>query len=325
MPLSARLALPLLLTISAAAQSGDSPDAHVAKAKAAAGTQHTVLFDTVCTPDTKASPAAGNATPTPPQWHAEPAKVFDNLYYVGEKEYSAWAVNTSDGIILVDAIYPYSVEDEIVNGLRKLGLDPARIKYVIISHAHLDHAGGARYLQEKFGAHVVMSAADWDTLAHDKGDWPKPKKDMVATDGQKLTLGDATITMYLTPGHTAGTISLLIPVKDHGQPHLAATWGGTAFNWLRSPGPYITPDKPNRYWFEMYRQSAEKFRSIVAKANADVLLSNHTKYDGTKEKLPVLAKRKANEPNPYVIGNASVQRYLTVAEECAQAGRLRYP
>ena len=67
-------------------------------------------------------------------------------------------MTTSDGIIIVDAIYDYSVEDEIVNGLRKLGLDPTKIKYVVVSHGHSDHAGGARYLQDHFGAHVILSA-----------------------------------------------------------------------------------------------------------------------------------------------------------------------
>ena len=56
---------------------------------------------------------------------------------------------------------------------------------------------------------------------------PKPKRDMVATDGQKLTLGDTTLTFYLTPGHTLGTVSILIPVKDNGKPHLvfSYSWG----------------------------------------------------------------------------------------------------
>ena len=79
---------------------------------------------------------------------------------------------------------------------------------------------------------------------------------MVATDGQKLTLGDTTLTMYLTPGHTLGTISTLIPVKDNGTPHLVAEWGGTMFNWLRNRGAYITPERPDRFWFETYSQSA---------------------------------------------------------------------
>src|SRR4030095_6441242 len=105
----------------------------------------------------------------------------------------------------VEAIYDYAVEDEVVNGLKKLGLDPATIKYVIVSHGHRDHAGGAKYLQEHFGARGIMSAADWDLIEHDTAPWPKPKREMTAIDGQKLTLGDTTLTMYLTPGHTLGT------------------------------------------------------------------------------------------------------------------------
>jgi metallo-beta-lactamase class B len=256
-------------------------------------------------------------------WHAEPAKVFDNLYFVGEIEYSAWAVTTSEGIILIDAIFDYSVEDEVVGGLKKLGLDPTTIKYVIVSHAHRDHVGGARYLQETLGARVVMSADDWDLVERTKGTWPKPKRDMVATDGQRLTLGDTTVTLYLTPGHTLGTISTLVPVKDSGKPHLAAAWGGTAFNWTTNRGAYITPERPDRFWFETYSKSAQRFRDIVAKAGADVLIANHTNFDGSKTKLPRLAKRRAGDPHPYVIGNDSVQRYLTVADECAKAGLQR--
>src|SRR5207244_3706389 len=127
---------------------------------------------------------------------------FDNLCYVGEKEYSAWAVVTSDGIIVLDTIWAHSVEDEIVGGLKKLGFDPANIKYAIVSHAHIDHIGGAKYLQETYGTRIVMSAADWD-FAEKSPRLPesiKPKRDMVVTDGQKLTLGDTTIEIHFTPG-----------------------------------------------------------------------------------------------------------------------------
>ena len=51
----------------------------------------------------------------------------------------------------------------------------------------------------------------------------------------------------------------------------------------------------------------------------DVLLSNHTDYDGSKLKLPALAARAPGAPHPYVVGADSVGRYLTVAEECALA------
>jgi metallo-beta-lactamase class B len=303
-------------------------DGHVAAAKTAAGTEWVGLYTAVCgdavglaqPPAPRGGGAGdgqrggggarrGGGAPAPARetWHAEPVTVFDNLYYVGMTEFSAWAVTTSAGIVLLDAIYDYSIEDEVVGGLKKLGLDPASIKYVIVSHGHLDHAGGAKFLQERFGTRLVMSAADYDLLDQQNPSW-KPKRDMVATDGMRLTLGDTTLTLYLTPGHTLGTISTLIPVRDGTRSHVAAAWGGTRFNFGR-----------NREQLGMYASSAARLRQIVEKASADVLLSNHTAFDGSKTKLPAVATRKPGGRHPYVVGNDAVKRYLTVASECAQA------
>ena len=317
----------------AAAVAGQSSqvDAHVAAAKAAAGSDFAGVFNRICTeavPPANRGDAAGGrgrgATPRPPgppareTWHAEPIKVFDNLYFLGQTEYSVWAVKTSDGIILIDSIFDYSVDDEVSGGLKKLGMDPATIKYVIVSHGHGDHSGGAKFLQDRYNAKVLLAAEDWDLL--DRSNGTKPRRDLVATDGQKLTLGDTTITLYKTPGHTLGTISTVIPVKDNGVPHVAVSWGGTAFNWMAGPAAYITPERPQRFWFETYSASARRFKDIAAKAGADVLISNHTIFDGSKTKLPALASRKPGDPHPYVIGKEGVQRYLTVVDECAQAG-----
>jgi metallo-beta-lactamase class B len=253
------------------------------------------------------------AAPARETWHAEPVKVFDNLYFLGQTEFSVWAITTSQGIILLDAIFDYSIQDEVEEGLKKVGLNPADIKYVIVSHGHLDHAGGAKYLQDKFGAKLIMSAADYDLLDQQNPRW-KPKRDMVATDGMKLTLGDETLTLYLTPGHTEGTISTIIPLRDRGQKHVAAAWGGTLFNF-----------GPNRPRLEAYAKSAARFRDIAARAGADVILSNHTEYDGSKTKLPAVQARKAGDKNPYVVGPDVVKRYLTIANECAQAAVTGLP
>jgi metallo-beta-lactamase class B len=297
----------------AAAGQTRSPDVerHIAAARAAAG-EHAAMVDRLCPQPGAGQLAAGRRPPpagTPPResWHAEPVKVFDNLYFVGMTEFSAWAVTTSEGIIVIDPLFDYSVEDEVVEGLRKLGFDPADIEYVLVSHGHGDHVGGAKLLQERFGARVLLTAADWDLLDRDNPSW-KPRRDMVITDGMKLTLGDTTLTMYFTPGHTNGTVSTLIPLRDGTARHTAALWGGTLFNF-----------GPDAARFAAYAESAAKFREIATAAGADVLLSNHTDYDGTKQKLPALAARAAGAPHPYVVGTESVRRYLTVANECAQA------
>jgi hypothetical protein len=99
-------------------------------------------------------------------------------------------------------------------------------------------------------------------------------------------------------------------VKDNGTPHLVALWGGTGLN-------------PDRESIQSYIQSAEWFADVSRLAGADVVLSNHTDFDASKVKLPLVAKRETGSPNPYVVGKEGVQRYLKVAEECATSRLMR--
>jgi metallo-beta-lactamase class B len=294
------------------AQGTTLSDSHLATARAAAERDFTDLFDTTC--GLVRPSLVVNTTPARPA-----VKVFDNLYFVGQSEYSAWAVTTSEGIILMDAIFDYSVEAQVIGGLTKLGLDPTQIKYVVISHAHGDHVGGAKVLQDR-GARIVMSAADWELMERATVNFPKPRRDVVAVDGQKLTLGDTTITLYVTPGHTMGTLSSLIPVRDGQTVHPAIYWGGTAFNWVRNPTAYVTPQRPASFWFDTYARSAQRARDLASRASATVVLSNHTKYDRTFPKLEALRTRVPGRPHPFVVGTGAVQRFLTVAEDCARSG-----
>ena len=204
-------------------------------------------------------------------------------------------------------------KNTIVPGLQSLGLDPNQIKYVVITHSHGDHYGGAQYLVDNFHARVVMSDADWKgvegPLQFNNPDWSAPpKRDITINDGAKLTLGDTTITLYVTPGHTPGTISPVIPVRDNGQPHTAFLWGGTGFNFERTASN-----------FKRYADSAERMSDLVGKSGIDVLLSNHPNVDSAVTKLDALKARRPGQPNPFVVGPSTVQRFLTVVGECAKA------
>jgi metallo-beta-lactamase class B len=317
--LGSLMAASMVVSIVGGQNANDTPEGHVAIAKTAAGGDYQNLFSFLCTVPVARGGGPGGAAgggqrqgpPDRSTWYAEPVKVFDNLYFVGQTEYSVWAVTTSQGIIVIDTIFDYAVEEEVAGGLKKVGLDPAAIKYAVVTHPHPDHHGGARFLQDRYGVRVLMSAPDWDFLDRTTG--TRPKRDMIATDGQKLTLGDTTLTLYITPGHTPGTLSLLIPVKDNGKPHVAALWGGTGLN-------------ADRDSLQTYIRSAQRFSEIVRQAGADIILSNHTDWDRSKVNLPLLAKRapeSRNQPNPYVVGNQGVQRYLKVAEECATFRLMR--
>lgn len=326
-PVLASVPLCLAAILPAAPVLPDTPAEAVASyveaARGFAGKDHAFIFGQLCSgpinavnaaPPTDQVPGALPSTDPERNWYAEPAKVFDDLYFLGQTVFSVWALRTSEGIILVDAIFDYSVEAEVIDGLRKLGIDPAEIRYVIISHAHADHSGGAAILQ-RHGARVVMSEADWD-LYEATGGPDQAKRDIVAYDGFELRLGDSVVTTYLTPGHTHGTLSTVLPVHDNGVPHKAAVWGGTLFNFRDSP------EDPRDRRLRDYAQSTVHFQAMTAIHGVDVLLSNHTAYDGTTVKLPRLKDRRAGEPHPYVIGHDAVSRYLKTAGACAIAARI---
>ncbi len=254
-------------------------------------------------------------------WYTEPAKVFDNLYFVGGKIHSAWALTTKEGIILFDTIYPYNSEELIIGGMKKVGLDPANIKYLLISHAHGDHIGGAEMLQTRYaksGMRVVLSDPDWNLVEKYPNRYKSmaPKRDITATDGMKITLGESTVTLTHTPGHTPGTLSYTFQVFDKGRPVNVAYSGGTAFNFNnRTPDPGIKN-------FQIYIDSQRKFAANAAATGATVLMSNHSEFDIADSKNKMLAAR-GKGPHPYEQGADAVQRYFQVMQGCARAAQLR--
>ncbi len=246
----------------------------------------------------------------------EPMQVMDDLFFLGNYWTSAWAVKTSKGIVIIDALdNAAEAEQYIEGGLKKLKLDPKDIKYVIISHGHGDHYGGANYLKKKFNPKIVMSDIDWK-IFEDPSFNPKriplfdepPKRDMAVNDGDTIKLGNTTFKLYLIPGHTLGTLATVVDLHDKGKTHRAVAWGGTAYNF----GPLA--DR-----LQIYADTTEKYRGILKKEKADVLLSNHVTFDNTVAKIGTLKEKKPNQPNPFVVGEDTVDRFLTVLGECALA------
>lgn len=245
---------------------------------------------------------------------AEPMKVFDNVYFLGTKFVSAWAITTSEGIILIDALNnDEEAELVITGGLRKLGLDPAQIKYLLISHAHGDHYGGAGHIVEKYHPRVLMSEIDWQELEKPVLQFDNvlfgrpPKRDMAVGDGHKLQLGDTTVELYVTPGHTPGTITTVFTAKDGSQSHRAILWGGTAFNFGK-----VAPQ------MRSYVSSADRMAELTSREKVDVIMSNHVRYDAGLERMAKLASRQQSDAHPYVIGSENVARAIKVIGECAR-------
>ncbi len=313
-------ALLVLLATDAGAQA-PTPDSLVAAAKRAAGRDYAGSFLRICVaPDNIGGgaprpPPAPRAPPDRSTWYAKPYKVFDNLYFLGTSVHTSWALTTSDGIIIIDTLFDYAIDPEIVEGLTKLGLDPRNIKYVLISHAHGDHDQGAAILQSRYGAKVVMGAADWESTLQRPATAPGgvPKRDIaVGPEGLTITLGDTKVDVIATPGHTPGTLSYIFPVKDGGRTLTVAYSGGTAFNFQRRADS-----------FAIYRDSARRMGDAARTAGATVLMSNHTEFDGAHDRARIAQlPRDPGEKHPFETDVATVQRYFEMLGDCAEAQRL---
>jgi metallo-beta-lactamase class B len=297
-----------------------TPDSLVAAAKRASGRDYAGTFLRICVAPDNLNPAprpanAARVIPDRATWYAKPYKVFDNLYFIGTLIHSAWALTTSEGIIVIDTLFDYAVEAEMVEGMKTLGLDPRTIKYVLITHAHGDHDQGAALLQSRYGAKVVMGSVDWDATLQRPETAPGgvPKRDIaVGPEGLKITLGGTTVEAVSTPGHSPGTLSYLFPVKDGGRTLMVAYSGGTAFNF-----PRRTEN------FAIYRDSAARMHAAAGAAGATVLMTNHTEFDGAYDKARIAQlPRTAGEKHPYETDVATVQRYFEMTQACAESQRL---
>jgi metallo-beta-lactamase class B len=302
--------------VDASGQSGMTIAAHAAAAQAAAGETWLTIESELC------GPAQGGlgrlpavrvpGTPPRAQWYHDPVKIFDNLYLFSSGDVNSMALRTSAGIILFDATYDYMSKELITDAMPKVGLDPKQIKYLVLTHYHGDHAAGAKYIVDTYGPRVLMSEADWTEffkpVAPGGSSSPMIKKDMVITDGQKLTLGDTTVTLWLTPGHTPGSVSPIFPVFDKGKPHVAAIWGGTAVALEpRYPGNLVE-----------YSASARRFRDVAAKAGVDAMLSNHERYGDVNKRVNAMLVNPAG-PNPFILGSATSLAFMDVLDHCTQA------
>ena len=110
-----------------------------------------------------------------------------------------------------DKLFDYAAKDEIQDGLKKVGLDPRRVKYVILSHAHGDHDGGAKILQDAIpDVRLIYGAEDWESV--DKSETRaggKPKRDLVGADGMRVSVGDASVDRHNAWPHSRYAVVLV--------------------------------------------------------------------------------------------------------------------
>jgi metallo-beta-lactamase class B len=246
----------------------------------------------------------------------EPTKLFDNVYAVGNSETAVYAVTSSEGILLLDAGFENKAE-ALAAQLQQVGLDPARVKFILLGHGHGDHFGGAKFFQDKYGTKVAATAEDWDLInapaaagaAQRGGGGAKPAKNVVLAEGQPFVFGDLTVTPIAIPGHTPGSLAFIFPVKENGKTYVAGLFGGTVLTT-----GILTTDA-----LKQYTQSLAHYLVTAKNMNVEVELQNHPIFDGTPERLARIKTRKAGDANPFVVGNDRYLKMWNIVSECIQA------
>jgi metallo-beta-lactamase class B len=251
----------------------------------------------------------------------QPAKIFDNVYVIGNVGTVAYVIQTPAGLMMIDALGANQVESDLLPGFAKLGLDPAQVRVILVGHGHADHFGGSAYFQQKFGAKVYVSAADWTLMetplrGRGPGSPPPaapPKRDGELRDGESVTLGNVSVRAVAVPGHTPGSMGFIIPVVDRGERHVAALFGGS---WL-TPG--LLSDEAMR----TYIASLAHFRKATLDAGVDAWLQNHPLMVPFQDWLTRLSSRGRSDTNPFVVGRAEYQKFLDVMEGCSRIALAR--
>ncbi|MBA8882277.1 subclass B3 metallo-beta-lactamase [Dokdonella fugitiva] len=149
----------------------------------------------------------------------EPYRLAENTWYVGTKGLSSVLVVDDEGLVLIDGGLPQSAA-VILDNVRKAGFDPRRIRWILNSHAHFDHAGGIAALARLTGAAVAagrdgvvaLTRAPYHPDDPQAGfgvasRYPSVKHVRAIDNGDTITVGHTTITAVASPGHAPGGMS----------------------------------------------------------------------------------------------------------------------
>ena len=246
----------------------------------------------------------------------EPFRIIGNVYYVGASEVTSFLITTPKGHILVDAGFP-DTASQIIKNIRTLGFKPEDIKLMVNTQAHFDHAGGFAEIKRLSDAKMIASPLDkilieaggkGDFTWGDTLDYEPVKVDRVVRNGERVTLGGASLTAIFTPGHTKGCTAWEYSVTEKGRKYKVLFWGSAS-----SPG-YKFFDNKN---YPNIVAEYEKTFAIMKTLKPDVFLASHGSFFDLLEKAAKI--RATRETNPFV----DIKAFAEYAIEAEKAHRAK--
>jgi len=233
---------------------------------------------------------AGTLRAQSPDW-TEPHPAFriaDDLYYVGSKGLANYLITTPQGHILINSDLEANVP-LIRASVESLGFKYTDIKILLISHAHWDHNAASATIKQQTGAKYYVMDADVGVVeSGGKTDfqyggsaemtYPPTKVDRVLHDGDVVKLGNAELVAHLTAGHTKGTTTWSLKVKDGGKAYNAVIIGSPNVN----PGYKLVGNAAYPNIADDYTKSFPAMRALTC----DIFLGAHGGYFNMDAKYP---------------------------------------
>lgn len=218
--------------------------------------------------------------------YVERFRMFDNVYYVGDRWVSSYIVETSSGLGIIDTLdFPHS--KWIPKNLEKLGLNYKKVTHIFVTHGNSDHVDGAEFLQSLCGSKIVMSEKALE-LSKDKGIFLPPVVELFAEDLSTFLVGDTEFKFYITPGYTEGDMSIEFVVKDNGKSYRTFILGRHGTNF-QNPG-----------LAEQFMDSVDRIKGLALQGTqVTVNLSNHPHKNNFFENREISIKDGSS--NPFII------------------------
>lgn len=228
--------------------------------------------------------------------YVEPFKTYGNLYYVGDSWVCVHIVDTGDGLLMFDA-GNCGGEAMLIHSIWKLGFNLADVKWIILSHGHVDHFGAVNFFKRMFGTKIYIGKPDAEminnqpylSMIHESGNCTNElfEIDYEIKDGDLLKFGNTEIKFYLVPGHTEGCIACFFDITDNNDTKRVGYYGGFGFNTLQKDF-LIDIEDTSFNMRKLYLQSIKK----VCDEKVDIFMGNHT------SNVNLLEKRKYMLENP---------------------------